>query len=212
MRLIAAALVLAATIPALAQSDRDRAYRDCSPHRLSDCQDSNQLFFASVRPDPKAKAKTEFPHALSIFLSEAPKLYARKYGFAPAQVAQEGLTGPGEHHDHLPGGGWFFDGFTPHDSPDRGAVLFGEGGAIVAVALVNTDTDAPGPTNLGAVRLRIYCHDRDPTPDQLKLLRDWAKGDLIGQSLYPGALPVRRLAETTIIRRDGTKWSRIALP
>lgn len=204
------ALLLA--VPALAQASRDAGYRDCSPKKLAACQDTNQLFFGPFRGGRGSEPKREFSGALSKFLAGAPKLYAGKVSFRVKAVATESLTGPGDHHDRLPDGVWFFDGFTPHYGVDRGAVLFTPDGAILAVALVNTSADTPGAFDQASVRLRVYAHDREPSPDQVKLLRSWAGGDLIGKSLYPGALPVRHLVEARLIRRNGNIWSSHTLP
>ncbi len=39
-----------------------------------------------------------------------------------------------------PDGGWFFDGFTPHDAAERCAIIFGADGNIQAVALLNGES------------------------------------------------------------------------
>jgi hypothetical protein len=200
------------TLPALAQNDHASGYRDCSPKKLEACQDSNQLFFGPFKGINAGSSKAGFRNVLAKFLAGAPKIYVGKQGFSVMQSAVESLTGPGDHHDRLPDGVWFFDGFTPHYAPNRGAVLFAPGGNILAIALVDTGTDAPGANNGGEVQLRIYVHDRDPSSYQLKLLRTWANGDMIGQSLYPGALPVRQLVRTQLITRSGKNWSNRTLP
>jgi hypothetical protein len=200
--------------PALAQeSNQINGYRDCSPHNLSACQNSNQFFFGPSGNSPRAPRKSEFSDALKKFLLRAPKNYSSKFGFAPAQIAQESLTGPGDHHDRLPNGDWFFDGFTPHDAPDKGAVLFDGAGRIIAVALVNTDTDVPSPkANFGQYRLRIFSKDNPPKADHLKLIREWASSVIDPKSVYPGVFPDNRLvaSELVVWHKDG--WHVEVLP
>lgn len=191
---------------ALAQPDRDLGYRNCNLHNLSACQDSNQLFFGP--PDGLHYArKNEFANAISHFLSGAPPLYLDRHAFRVSDAAEDSLVGPGDHHDHLSSGDWFFDGFTPHDAPDKGAVLFKPDGEIVAIAILDVSTDDPTPKiNLGQYVLRIYSHDTDPPIDLLELLHQWGKSAVNPKSDYPGALPDNDLVATHIYSRVENHW------
>ena len=194
---LALPFLLAAT-PALAQPE---GYRDCSLQRLSACQNSNQLFFSLHG------RKKGFAAALNIFLRGTPPLYLEKNHWPPAQIAQQALTGPGDIHRRLPSGEWLFDGFTPHDATDRGAVLFRPEGAILAVALLDTSTDTPTARATPAdYRLRIYSHDTPLAPALLRPLRAWGSSTM-GTSIVPGVLPVNRLVQTAqIVLRQG-RWT-----
>ena len=166
---------------------------DCSLKKLDACKTSNQFFWRAT--SGRDQPRTEFTKAFSVFLQRTPKLYEGTQGFTPAQIAKDSLTGPGDHHDHLPGGGWFFDGFLPHYAAYRGAILFDEDGSILAIALRTEDTDKPDKDLTGKLSLRIYAHG-ELEPAQLKIIREWADKDI----------------ETRLIRRDGKKWTSTTLP
>ncbi len=187
MKFLALALALVAA-PALADT--------CSLQKLAACKNSNQFFWSAGAK--RARPKTEFADALAKFLEGAPKLYVGKTGFSVAEIARESLTGPGDHHDRLPDGGWFFDGFTPHDAPDRGAVFFDANGNITAVALLNSDADTPSSDFSTTVQLRFYAGPT-VTRDQRKLTHDWAARDHGG-------------IKATILMRNGDEWVSTSRP
>ena len=173
--------------------------QDCGPRNLAACENSNQLFWGPERHG-RAAPRHEFADALNRFLRDAPALYSGPYRFSPASVAHDALMGPGETV-HLADGGWFFTGFTPHDAPDQGAVLFDAHGAILAVALLNTMTDAAatGGAAPGPYRLRIYSHDA-LRQDQRKRFEDWSRRAID---------PAGRLGGTGLIRSTPKGWTRL---
>jgi hypothetical protein len=148
---------------------------NCTLHNLDACTSSNEFFWGPTQKSGRAIARHEFPEAMAAFLRDAPKLYLGQMGFTPAQIAANALVGPGDHHDPLPGGGWFFDGFTPHDAQERGAVLFDAGGKIQLVALLNVESDAAGPAipDMNHYHLRLYSHG-DADTAKIRLLQNWA--------------------------------------
>lgn len=167
---IAASLVLLSAVTATAQPS------SCALGNLAACQSSNELFWGPPKKSGKPMPRREFREALATFLHGAPLLYLGKIGFSASQVASGALIGPGDHHDRI-SGGWFFDGFTPHDAQERGAVLFDAGGAIKLVALLNVETDKAGPDpgteDMNHYRLRIYSHGKADAAN-IRLLQNWA--------------------------------------
>ena len=204
--------------PAFAQShDHTTGYRKCSLHNLAACDNSNELFWGRWSKNGKAVRKDEFPDALMRFLRGAPELYLGRFGFEPAQVASESMVGPGSHHDALPDGYWFFDGFTPHEALDQAAVLFDAKGTVVAVALLNTDVDernakALTAADLSRYRLRIYCHAPELPAALMKVLTDWGRQATPKGSMYRGVFPDSSLIGTELIVLHGQEWRIRALP
>ena len=207
MRLIIAGfLLLIAANPVAADTAGDAGYRGCGPRNLAACQNSNQLFWGLANKSGKSPAKREFRDALSAFLRGAPKLYLGKAGFSAAQIASSALVGPGDHHDRLTNG-WFLDGFTPHDAPERGAVIFDPDGKIRLVALLNVeaDTATPGPTEqqMSQYRLRLYSHDSQPDAANIALLDKWARGLVATYNT-----PKSSLVETQLRVLEKSHWRR----
>src|SRR5258708_75489 len=86
---------------AIAETDRDRGYRECTQGNLEACQDSNQLMWG---PGFHARRKTEFDKSLNNFLRGAPKEHLLTSPFTAASIARESLTGPGDPPSRLSGG------------------------------------------------------------------------------------------------------------
>ncbi len=174
MRFVLAGLTLAiCAVGGLAlgaESSNEEGYRNCNLKHLTACQNSNQLFWGPWRFPRAAPRKRDFVDALNRFLRNAPPYVLFDHKFNAAQVARESLIGPGGDPVRLSKGELFFDGFTPHDAPDMGAVIFDKDGKILIIATLN-----PQSSSLSTFELRIYSHDSPPRTDLLDYLRGWAK-------------------------------------
>jgi len=208
--IIAIALLFGASASTFAATRQDN-YRDCGLKQLARCDDTNELFFGPFDKTGHSKAKTEFPQAIHRFLAGAPKLYTGKFGFTAANVVRESLVGPGTHHDRLPEGDWFFDGFDTYYGPDRGAAIFDASGKILALALLDGNTDEPAKVRLAAFELRIYSHG-ELAPVLLAKLQEWGRSSVDPKSLYPGALPPNVLVDMRLYVLAGGHWTMRPLP
>ena len=182
---------------------------DCTLRNLAACQNSNDLFWGAADKSGRTTAKREFRDSLAAFLRNAPRLYLGKSGFSVAQIASGALVGPGDHHDRI-SGGWFFDGFTPHDAQERGAVLFDAAGAIKLVALLNVETDEAGPEpaaeDMNHYRLRVYGHGKADAAN-IHLLQNWA-GYAIKTDNRRNGQTLESLIGTELVTLESNQWRR----
>lgn len=179
-------LFVAPAIASANENTNGAGYRNCSLSRLDACQNTNQLFFGiegkigfhSVR-------KREFSAALQEFLLGAPEIRMLGHDFKAADIAVETLVGPGSRV-RLQNGDWFFDGFTPHEATQRGAVMFGSTGRIKLVATLCSGLNvATQNYGLEEYVLTIYTRDRALDPKTVSYVRDWARRAVAGYYSYP---------------------------
>lgn len=179
----------------------ERGYRECDQSHLDVCQNTNQLIWGPINTG--GHRKEAFDRNLKLFLAGAPKVHFLKFSWSAAQVALESLTGPGGPPVRLKDDAWFFDGFTPHDAPECGAIVFDADGTIVLVATLRS---GEGPKEraddaLNVHGFTIYVHQPEPDQAVVQYVQNWARGVVKGLYNYPG-LPKSRFGNTRILTSD----------
>jgi hypothetical protein len=192
-----------ASTSAIAETDRDRGYRDCTQRNLAACQDSNQLIWG---PGFSPRRKTGFDKSLNDFLRGAPKEHLLTYSFTAASIARESLTGPGDPPFRLSGGEWFFWGFTPHDAPDMAAIVFDSAGRIVLVGTLRDGDATEIPVSAGRSVLTIYIHQPEPSADVVQYVQRWARHAADGRKTYTGQ--PRTLVGTRALTLAQSHWQK----
>jgi hypothetical protein len=204
-----AVLMGAMPAAALEQNTNETGYRECSLERLSACQNTNQLFVGLYgKSGFHSVAKPGFAGALEKFLQGAPRIRFLNHSWSAAKIARERLMGPGNERVHFPSGEWFFDGFTPHDAPEKGVVIFDSAGNILLVATLNFTVNASLPDYVGYHHvLTIFVHSQTTSAKFARYVQDWARRAIAGMFNYPGTpKDVFAGTELLVAENGGRQW------
>ena len=130
--------------------------------------------------------------------------------FSAAEVAEESLWGPGKRF-HLPSGAWFFTGFTPHDAPDRAAIVFDAAGDVLLIATLGPDMNVPPKTGYGGrpQNLTIYLHNAERDWKYVERVVHWARDSISDSNTSYPDLPKDEMGAIMIVTaaKDQRHWS-----